>query len=369
MKKQPIMAVLIATLAPVVLAACEKEQPEVVERIRAIKTITVSERGSGQLTRYPGLIEAVDTSILSFEVAGNTREISVNVGDRVTEGQTLATLDKTPFQLNVEAAEAEVGRAKAVLAEKTTEYDRQETLFKKDWVSKAAFDQATAARDSAANSLSFAVSKLNLARRDLEKTVLVAPFDGVIAAKYADPFQEVARGEKIFDIYIEGAMEVVLSVPETRIGDIYLGLPADVQFPGERIQPVAGRVSEIGSVASEANAFLVKVILKDAPPSVLPGMTAEASLVLGGDDETVSYLVPFSAIAAGDEPGRGFVFVFESATSTVRRTPIRGKGIRDNREMITNGREAGEVIAVAGVSFLRDGQKVKLMSQQERAIP
>ena len=286
-----------------------------------------------------------------------------NVGDRVTKGQVLATLDNTPFQLNVEAAEAEVGRAKAVLAEKTTDFDRQETLFKKDWVSKAAFDQATAARDSAANSLSFAVSKLNLARRDLEKTVLMAPFDGVIAAKYADPFQEVARGEKIFDIYIEGAMEVVLSVPETRIGDIYLGLPADIQFPGERIQPQDGRVSEIGSVASEANAFPVKVILVDAPPSVLPGMTAEASLVLGGDDETTSYLVPFSAIAAGDEPGRGYIFVYDSATSTVKRTPVLGKGVRDNRVMITEGLEAGEIIAVAGVSFLRDGQKVRLMAQ------
>jgi len=363
MRKQSILAILVAAVAPVMFTACEKEQPEVVERIRAIKTVTVSERGSGQLTRYPGLIEAVDTSILSFEVAGNTREVNVNVGDRVTEGQVLATLDKTPFQLNVEAAQAEVGRAKAVLAEKTTEYDRQDTLFKKEWVSKAAFDQATAARDSAASSLSYANSKLNLARRDLEKTVLAAPFDGVIAAKYADPFQEVARGEKIFDIYIEGAMEVVLSVPETRIGDIYLGLPADVGFPGERIQPLGGRVSEIGSVASDANAFPVKVILVDAPPSVLPGMTAEASLVLGGNDETTSYLVPFSAIAAGEEPGRGYVFVFDSATSTVRQTPVRGVGVRDNRVMITEGLEAGEIIAVAGVSFLRDGQKVRLMAQ------
>jgi RND family efflux transporter MFP subunit len=363
MSKQSVLAVLIAAIAPITLAACEKEQPEVVERIRAIKTVTVSERGSGQLTRYPGLIEAVDTSILSFEVAGNTREVNVNVGDRVTEGQVLATLDKTPFQLNVEAAEAEVGRAKAVLAEKTTEYDRQNTLYKKEWVSKAAFDQATAARDSAANSLSYANSKLNLARRDLEKTVLLAPFDGVIAAKYADPFQEVARGEKIFDIYIEGAMEVVLSVPETRIGDIYLGLPAEVRFPGERIQPLDGRVSEIGSVASEANAFPVKVILIDVPPSVLPGMTAEASLILGGKDNATSFLVPFSAIAAGDEPGRGYVFVYDSTSSTVRRTPVQGKGVRDNRVMITEGLEAGEIIAVAGVSFLRDGQKVRLMSQ------
>ncbi len=105
------------------------------------------------------------------------------------------------------------------------------------------------------------------------------------------------------------------------------------------------------------------MILVDAPPSVLPGMTAEASLVLGGDDDTTSYLVPFSAIAAGDEPGHGYVFVYESSTSTVRRTPVVGKGVRDNRVMVIDGLEAGEIIAVAGVSFLRDGQKVRLMSR------
>ncbi len=363
MRVPAIRAILLLAVAPLALAACEQEPPEVVERIRAIKTITVAERGSGQVRRFPGIVEAVDTSILSFEVGGNTREVNVNVGDRVTAGQVLTTLDKTPYELNVQAAEAELGRAKAVLAEKQTVFDRQRTLYAKEWVSKAAFDQAVAARDSAKNQVAYAGSKLNLARRDLEKTVLTAPFDGVIADKAVDPFQEVARGEKIFSIYIEAAMQIVLSVPETAIGEIYLGLPADIGFPAEGIAPLAGRVSEIGTVASEANAFPVKVTLTEPPPKVLPGMTAEASLVLGGQDNGSSFLVPFSAIAPGEDPGRGYVFVYDPATSTVRRTAVSGKGVRDNRVMIAEGIEAGDVIAIAGVSFLRDGQQVKLMSQ------
>ncbi len=355
--------VLLLAVVAIALSACSEEPPEVVEKIRAIKTITVADRGSGQLNRFPGLIEAVDTSVLSFEVPGNTREVNVNIGDRVTKGQRLATLDESKFQLNVEAAEAEVGRAKAVLAEKQNNYDRQNTLYKKEWVSKAALDQAVAARDSAANEVAYANSKLNLARRDLDKTVLLAPFDGVIATKFVDPFQEVARGEKIFEIYIEGAMEVVLNVPETKIGEIYQGLPADVTFPADNIESLAGRVSEVGSVASEANAFPVKLILANPPSSVLPGMTAEASLVLGSEGSDSSFLVPFSAIAPGDDPGRGYIFVFDPATSTVNRTAVKGKGVRDNRVMIFEGIEAGDVIAIAGVSFLRDGQQVKLTSE------
>ncbi len=345
------------------LTACEEEAPEVVEEIRSIKTITVSERGSGRLRKFPGILEAVDTSSLSFEVAGNTREVNVNVGDHIQKGQVLATLDNAPFQISVEGAEAELGRAKAQLAEKDTDYVRQRTLFEKGWVAEAAYDQATAARDSASNQVSFKVSQLNLARRDLEKTVLNAPFDGVIADKFVDPFQEVARGEKLFEIYAEGAMEVVVTIPETAIADIYLGLPAEITFPAERVPAQKGRISEVGTVASEANAFPVKVALLDPPDDVLPGMTAEASMILGADAENVSYLVPVSALVGADEPGTGFIFVFDPATSTVVKTKIRGASVRDNRVVVAEGIEAGDVIAVAGASFLRDGQKVKLMSK------
>ncbi len=333
------------------------------DNVRAIKTITVSERGSGQLRRFPGIIQAVDTSSISFEVAGNTREVNVKVGDRVVEGQVLATLDDKPFRLNVEGAEAEVGRAKAQLAEKETGYVRQKTLYEKDWVAKAAYDQALAARDSAANQVSYANAKLNLARRDLEKTVLTAPFDGVIANKFVDPFQEVARGEKVFEIYREGAMEVVVSIPETAIGEVYLGLPADISFPSEQVASLKGRVSEVGTVAGDANAFQVKVALAEPPERVLPGMTAEVALILGEAGSSTSYLVPVSAIAAGDAPGQGFVFVFDPQTSTVKKTAVKGKGVQDNRVFITEGIAPGDVIAVAGVSFLRDGQEVKLMIQ------
>ncbi|MHC4946442.1 MAG: efflux RND transporter periplasmic adaptor subunit [Planctomycetota bacterium] len=356
-----LSAIMVCFL--IAVSACDEKQPEPVERVRAIKTITVSERGSGQVRRFPGIVQATDTSTLSFEVSGNTRAVSVKAGDRIKEGQVLATLDPTPFELNVKAAEAEVGRAKAVFAEKNTEYKRQKTLYEKNWVAKAALDQAVAARDSAQNEVSFAVSKLNLARRDLEKTELRVPFDAVIAAKFVEPFEEVSRGEKIFEIYSEGAMEVELQVPETSITSIYIGLPAEVAFPSEGMQTLPGRVSEVGSVASEANAFPVDIALIDPPSTVLPGMSAEVLLLLGEAEASASYLVPVSAIVPGDGPGQGFIFVYDAATSTVQKTHVAGRGVRDNSVVITAGISPGDIIAVAGVSFLRNGQKVKLLSK------
>lgn len=364
MRSGALSSAIAALLSAAFLASCEEPPPPVAEKVRSIKTIVVTDRAAGQSRRFPGVIEAVDTSSLSFEVSGNTREILADVGERVRAGDILATLDETPFQLNLDAAEAEVSRSKAVLAEKTTEFDRQATLYRKEWVSKAAFDQAKAAFDSASSQVSYATSKLNLARRDLEKTVLRAPFDGVIAAREVDPFQEVARGEKVFEIYIEGAMQVRVSVPETAIENIQLGMPAAVTFPNDRIPEQEGRVAEVGTVATDANAFRVKVALASPPESLRPGMTAEASLVLGGEGGEQSFLLPLSAIAPGGEAGTGHVFVFDEATSSVRMTRVRAAGgVRDDRVLITEGVVAGDIVAVAGVSFLHDGQKVKLLAQ------
>jgi RND family efflux transporter MFP subunit len=169
---------------------------------------------------------------------------------------------------------------------------------------------------------------------------------------------------EIFDIYVEGAMQVVLSVPETAIRNLNLGLPASVSFPSDNVAAQEGRVSEIGTVASEANAFTVKVTLTDPPESLRPGMTAEATMLLGAEETQTSFLLPFSAIAPGEEPGRGYVFVFDPLSSSVTKTAVvGGGGVRDDSVLISEGLQAGDIVAVAGVSFLRDGQKVKLMAQ------
>ena len=355
---------LISAALVVLLTACEEERAELMDNTRSIKIVTISERSSGQQRRFPGTVEAVDTSRISFEVDGNTREVNVNVGDRVKKGQVLATLDDKPFQLDVEAAEADLGKAKAQLAEKDTAFVRQKTLFEKDWVAKAAYEQALAARDSAANQVAYAASKLKLARLDLEKTVLEAPFDGVIADKFVDPFQEVARGEPMFELYVEAAKQVVVSLPETAVGKVYLGQPAKIAFPTEGVPAREGHVSEIGTATIEANAFPVKVLISDPPENVLPGMVADVTLVVRQESDNVPYLLPIAAIAAGDVSGQGYVFIFDAESSTVKKTEIRVKGVQDNRVLVIQGIEPGDVIADTGVTFLRDGQKVKLLSER-----
>ena len=352
----------------VILTACaKKEEPPPLERIRAIKAYTVKETEAGQIRKFSGVVEAADKSSISFEVSGNVQEVRVNVGDKVTKDQVLAVLDTRTYKLNVAAAEADLGKAKVQLADKRKDLDRLQRIADQDpgAISQAAIDQAEAAYDSARKNVEFATSQLDLAKRDLSKTVLRAPYNGVIAERYVDAFNEVKRGQRLFDTYMEGGLEVAISIPETEIEGIYLGLDSEIRFPTAPGSKFRGDVTEISSVASIANAFPVKVTILETSKQIRPGMTAEVTLLLGGKGVESTYLLPLMAILPGDDPTKGYVFVYDPDTSTVKKTSVSGRaGIRENNFIVTTGVKGGDIIAVAGVSFLEDNQKVKLMQKQ-----
>ena len=355
----------VPLLVPV-LMSCSEPLPPPGEAIRTIRTITVTEPATGKMRRFSGVVEAADTSSISFEVPGNVQEVMVEVGERVTRGQVLAVLDPRTYKLNVEAAQAAVGGAEVELADARSELERFRRIAAQDAgaISTRSLDQAETAYNGARQNLSYSNSRLNLAKRDLERTSLLAPFDGVIATRNVDPFQEVNRGEPMFDLFIEGAMQAAISIPESEIDRVYLGLPARIRFPAIPGQYYEGIVTEISKVAGAANAFPVKVTIDDESGNtrIRPGITTEVNLQFAGEEEGLAYLVPIGALSPGGESGN-YVYVYDPETSTVKRTAIVDGGIRDSDIVVTSGVSAGDIVAVAGVSFLRDGQKVRLMGQ------
>jgi RND family efflux transporter MFP subunit len=329
--------------------------------------VTVSEPASGKVRRFSGVVEAADTSNISFEVPGNVQAVNVAVGERVAKGQALAVLNDRIFRLNVEAAEAGVAGAEVGVSDTLNDLQRQQRIAAQDRgaITERSLEQSQAAYASARQNLSYSYSRLNLAKRDLERTTLYAPFDGTIAERHVDPFQEVNRGQKMFVMYVEGFMEAAISIPESEIDQLYLGLPGEIRFPAIAGQVNRGIVNEISTVAGTANAFPVRVAIETDVDNarIRPGITAEVMLLLGGDQGDMSYLIPVGALSPGGADGVNSVFVFDAETSTVRRTAIEDGGIRDSDIVVTSGLKAGDIIAVAGVSFLRDGQKVRLMEQ------
>jgi RND family efflux transporter MFP subunit len=350
------------------VTTCGEEEQIVVE-IRSLKTVTVGEATAGEVRSFSGIVRAVDRSALSFEVPGNVVVVNVDIGDKVKKGQVLAELDKEPYELEVQKAEAELVTAKASVKNQRADYEREKSIFEQGAGSERRMDQAEFAFKEAEASLDFVGSKLNLAKRDLRKTVLYAPYDGSIGERQVEPFVEVRRGQAVFEIDGKGEQEIVVDIPETVIHLLTIDMPVVVSFPTIAGKTTKGSVTEVGTVAGEGNAFPAKVRLLDPPSQVRSGMTAEATFELKGDDFADGYPVPGHAITPTTEANRGFVFVYQPDTSTVKKVPIQWRGVKNNMIMISEGVSPGDILAVAGVSFLSDGMKVKLMAEARMEKP
>jgi RND family efflux transporter MFP subunit len=342
------------------LAAC-KEKVEIAEAIRPIKTMTVMEQATGQILKFSGLAAAVDSSDLSFQVGGQVATVAVDIGDRVKKGQILAVLDPEPYQLEVEAVKAELAKARDQAAESKSQYERQQRIYDQGAGVKSRLDVAEYNYKAALSAVDFQKARLDSANRDLRKTNLLAPYDGTIAWRSVQPNEEVTVGQKIFEINASGEMEVQLAVPETTIDRIHIDDAVTVTFPTLPGESTKGRVSYVGSAAVQANAFPVKVALVEPKAKVKPGMTAEVNFTIRDQDRTTGYTIPLQAILPAAEANRGVAFVYDPQTSLIKKTTVRFQGAEQERITVTDGLEAGDVIAIAGVSFLADGMKVKLM--------
>jgi RND family efflux transporter MFP subunit len=365
--RQPLASLVCLLIAANLLGACQKEVAEPPERIRAVKTMTVGEQASDALRKFPGTVEPVETSNISFEVDGVIEEMRVDVGDRFKKGEVLAVLDKKPYELNLQSAKAESSRARAQFEERQSAYDRERRIQAEDpgATTQKAVEQARAAYMSQRENVSYRQAQLKLARRDLANAELRAPFDGTVSARYMEASEVAARGQRVLGIYAEEAMQVAVSIPEQLIGGVRPGIEGQVLLANRPDRPYQAVVTEVGSAATSANAFPVKARISDADKSVRPGMTAELNLFFSDADTQSAYLLPVHAIVYGTESDDRYIFVFDEQTSTVRKKAVQSRGVRGNQLIVTEGIAPGDVIVVAGVTFLRDGQEVKLLKSLE----
>jgi RND family efflux transporter MFP subunit len=363
MTKQTLKQIIWLLGLVVALTAC-KEKAEIVQTVRAIKTITVKEQADEKIRKFSGLVAAVDSSSLSFEVGGQVKTVEVDIGDRVTKEQLLAALDPEPYQLNVDGITAELRKARDNVAKTKAEYERQKRIFEEGAGAKRFVEVAEYNYKAALSEVKLQSARLDQTKRDLRKTKLLSPYDGTIAWREVEPNEEVRAGQKILEINASGKMEMKLAVPETAVDRIAIDDQATITFPTLPGKSTIGRISYIGAAAVKANAFPVKVELINPDENIKPGMTAEANLAIKKENRIYGYVVPLQALLPAPERNQGYVFLYDPDTSTVKKTAVRTRGTVNKDLIVSEGLEVGNIIAVAGVSFLADGMEVKLLKQK-----
>lgn len=334
------------------------------ERVRAIKPFIVTQLASGSERQFSGEVTAANAAPLSFPVGGRVESINVAAGQSVELNTLVAALDAAPYQINVDAAQADVDAARAAERALATDIERQRELRANGWISQAAIEQAEVEYQSVRSQVSVAQSRLTLAERDLASTRLVSPFDGVVSSVSVEPFTEVRPGQTVVTVQSGEAFEVIVSVPDTIIGQITPGSPASIEVGSLPLCGCRGNVVEVGAVSSAGNAVDVVVAITGAPNGLRDGMSAEVGISLGSEDRPTGYFIPLAAIAPGSSPETATVFRFDPADEVVRQTTVRFVGSVAAEAVAVEGLEAGDVIAAAGVSFLRDGQRVRLLGAE-----
>jgi RND family efflux transporter MFP subunit len=345
------------------LAGCGQEEALLELPPRAIAWRRVSDTPGTARRVISGIVTAVSDTRLAFEVHGVVATVDVNFGDMVTSGQVLATLDPEPLELTVRDAEAQLASARADFQDAALTFARATSLFEQDVASAAERDRAKARNDSTRSGVEAAEARLGLAQRDLRRSALRAPFDGSISVRNIDPAQKVASGEVAFEMDSgESGLRIEVQVPETVIARVKQGMEVDVSFPSVSTDVFPAVVSEVGTRAGDGNAFTVKADLTRPVESVRPGMTAEVHFLVraGGLIDFDGHVIPMASIRQ-DMDGSMSVFVFDRQTSTLRQTTIVTGGVLNNEVAVMDGLHDDDIVAIAGVSFLSDGQTVQLL--------
>lgn len=370
------MSIFALALGATALLGCipegevEAEDPPV----RGLVTTVVSAVEETTVRRYPGVLEPGEVNLLSFEVGGRLGRLTLDVGQRVQEGDLLAALSVEQFQTTIENREAAVEEAEATLAQAEEDLARSQQLLDRGAGTRVTRDEDRTGVNQSRAQLTQAEKDLAAAREDLADSKLYAPFDGIIDSVEADSFATVSSGQTILTVYEQADYEVSFSVSFDVIERLVVGTPAQVRLADNPDIVLPAVVSELGERAGTVSSFPVVVRLAEVEPIVKAGMAVEVAFEFALP-AAVGHLIPISAAIPDVEVPEGAgpnavvdlqVYVYDPDSETVRRRDVTMAGIRGNQFLIIDGLEVGERVATKGVTFLREGMTVRPLDRSDR---
>ncbi|MEM9784076.1 MAG: efflux RND transporter periplasmic adaptor subunit [Pseudomonadota bacterium] len=319
--------------------------------------------------RYPGVLEPGEVNVLAFEVGGRMGRMTLDVGERVEQGQLLAALDVEQFETEIENRVAAVEEAEATLAQAQLDLQRSQQLLDRGAGTVVQRDEDRTSVNTSRAQLTQAQKQLTAAEEDLADSKLYSPFNGIIDEIEVDSFATVSAGETVLSLYEQTDYEVAFSVSFDVIGRLVVGTPATVRLADDPTVTLAAVVSELGERAGQVASFPVVVRLTEISPLIKAGMAVEVAFEFDLPADR-GHLIPISAaIPEGQVPeGAGpnavvplEVYVYDPPTGTVMRRQVTMAGIRGNQFLIIEGLDVGERVATKGVAFLREGMEVRLL--------
>lgn len=346
--------------ALVLLSACERPAAVVQEDVRPVRVMTVSSTSMSDAQSYPAEIRPRVESRLGFRVAGKIIQRLVDAGAVVKAGQPLARLDARDLQLSESAARAQVASAQANYELAEVALKRTEKLASSNFVSSAQVDQAQTQLRAARAQLDQATAIARAQGNQAAYATLVADRDGVVTAIEAEAGQVVSAGTAVVRVAVGRDKDVVFSLPEQAARVLKPGESVGVSLWSAPNVSLSAKVRDVSPTADPATrTYVIKAALDDPDNVATLGLTASAHVQRGPRRDGL--IVPLSSVVSGADGRSASVWVIDQ--DVARRTAVTIGGPAGSGLLISSGLQPGQVIATAGVHTLKDGQKVRPMTE------
>lgn len=353
-------------LALAVLAGCSGGQAA--EQAPPPPEVGVAEvpvRPVSQWDEYSGRIEAVETVELRPRVSGYIEKVNYREGQEVKKGDVLFVIDPRPYRVQLERAQADFARAKALAELSEKELRRSESLLAARAVSQEEYDQRASQRNQLAADLQAARAAVEAAQLDLEFTRVVAPIDGRVSRAEVTTGNYVTAGTTVLTsvvsldpiyVYFEGDEHTYLKYnaqaqrgerPSSRdaANPVFVGLANEQDFPH------AGRMNFVDNALNpDTGTIRARAVLDNRDGVFTPGMLARVKLL--GSGEYTATLIPDEAV--GTDQDRKYVIVVNEQNVAEYR-PVQLGDVADGMRIVRSGVQSGERVVVGGLQRVRPG--------------
>ncbi len=328
----------------------QKVSTEKVEVIRPAKLIEVTASSNIKHFNFPAVVEALSSKELTFQVSGQIEKLNVREGSEVKQGDVLATLVQRDFKNRLQTAQTQFNVAKL-------DFERAQRLIVENAIAQNVYDQRF-------TQLKVTTAQLDTANKAVEDTVLLSPFDGVVAVKHAKELDTVSPSQAVFTLQTEGAAEALVKIPASLVTHQKQIVPIEIVviLDSANQYEIKAKLVAASTLADERSQTF-DVRFGFTPPeelTILPGMTGvvKVSLKLTSDVKNIGQIaIPLSAVLS-DSDGQ-FVWKVDTQTMTVARQNIQvGAGVGETIA-IDSGLIAGDTIVGAGASYLNEGMKIR----------
>jgi RND family efflux transporter MFP subunit len=394
MHRKPIIC-LAAGLC-IFAAACKSNQPPAAETTQPASVAEVTRGTLANTLKVAGEFLPYQEVELHAKVAGYIRRINVDIGDKVRAGQVLATLDVPELQAQVQGAQAGVRQTQAEIVRAKNDVARAEANYTavhsaasrlkqasearpgliaqqelddaqaRDQESAAQVDAAKSAFDAMQQRLGVSQAQQQQVSSMADYSRIVAPFDGVVTARYADTGALIQAGTSnagsapVVKIAQIGTLRLRLPVPDDIVPFVHDGDSASIRIDALN-RTLTGKVARTTDALDPATRTMqVEIDVPNRDGSLSPGMYAEVTLNVKRAQDAL--VVPVQAV---DRAGRQPTVLVVNPQHRVEQRTVQTGLATANRVEILSGLREGEQVIVANQSTFQAGE---LVSPKESSI-